>query len=80
MKRLAILLGLGACTACVPESACDDYADYVCECRSEEYDCNQVRLENSEPDAEQLSDCQAELKRLQDQDLEAGTECPVEGS
>jgi len=79
MRRVAaIFLALG--TACVPESACDDYADYVCECRSDEYDCNQVRLENSDPDAEQLSDCYAELSRLETEDAESGNDCVVEGS
>lgn len=80
MRRWFLVLGLGTATACVPESACDDYSDYVCECRSDEYDCNQVRLENSEPDAEQLSDCQVELQRLEEEDLNSGNECSAEGS
>ncbi|HJN75145.1 MAG TPA: hypothetical protein QGF58_14545 [Myxococcota bacterium] len=81
MKRWLGVLGLlGLATSCVSERACEDYSDYICECRAEEYDCNRVRLENSDPDAEQLADCQVEHDRLLEEDASAGNECSAEGS
>ena len=78
-----VLLGVGALTrmtSCVvTDGACEDYADYICECHADEYDCNEVRLEVSNPDADQLADCQIELDDLQAEDADAGLDCaPVE--
>ena len=59
----------------VTDAACEDYADYICECHADEYDCNEVRLEVSDPDADQLADCQVELDDLQADDADAGLDC-----
>lgn len=74
------LCGLATLTACVvTDSACEDYADYICECHEDEYDCNEVRLEVSNPDADQLADCQVELDDLQAENADAGMDCaPLE--
>lgn len=74
--RFITLTGLlGGLVGCVSASACDDYVDYICACRAEEFDCNQVRLENQNPDDEQLADCQVELSDLKAEDEAADTVC-----
>ncbi len=73
LTALGALAGLTACL--VTDAACEDYADYICECHADEYDCNEVRLEVSDPDADQLADCQVELDDLQADDADAGLDC-----
>ena len=74
MRRIALAVPI-LLTACVSQAACDDYVEYICACRADEYDCNQVRLENQNPDDDQLADCQIELNRLQDEDEAADEAC-----
>ena len=70
-----LLGGLAACL--VPESACDDYVDYICDCHPDQ-DCQQLRIIHQDAEGDELADCQIALDETQAEDLEDGHDCATQ--
>ncbi len=70
-------MALGAGLACVTEDPCQDYVDYVCDCRADdpEYDCEQVRTTYENADEDVGAECTSALQQLEDEDEAAGVTC-----
>ena len=86
LSSIASALGLGAalllpaCDDSAGSNECDDYVDYMCDCHSADYDCDQLRNTYSDPDSETLDECAIALEDQEAQDAEDGVACDDSGT
>ena len=73
-------LALPACDDAAASNECDEYVDYMCDCHSEEYDCQQLRNTYSDPDYETLDECAIALEDQEKVDAEDGADCGDSGT
>lgn len=61
-------------------NSCDEYVDYMCDCHSAEYDCQDLRNTYADPDSELQDECALSLEDQEDQDAEDGAVCGDTGT
>lgn len=81
MKRLGcVTMVVGGLLGCegsfLEETACDRYADYMCDCHPED-DCDGYLDLAATADADTIDQCAADLADQRDADETEGLECPV---
>ncbi len=83
MRLIGLALGVGVLFACegnlLEETACDRYADYVCECHADDtgFDCDAFLDLAATADADTVDQCAIDFADLKDEDGSAGGSCPT---
>lgn len=83
MRLIAVAVGVALLAACegnlLEETACDRYADYVCDCHADDtgFDCAAFLDLAATADADTIDQCQLDFAALRDQDELDGLVCDV---
>ena len=78
MKKLILLSFVIGCEETL-NSSCDEYIDYICSCHEDnpDYDCGDLANIYSDPDSEQIAECDLALDEQKELDSEAQMECEL---
>ena len=66
---------LSTLTACVDVDSCEDYVDYMCNCHSEDVDCETIRSTYQGAGSELQDECSLALDDQEILDFEDGYVC-----
>lgn len=77
---LAAVAAILVLAACEPTQPCDDYVAYMCECHADEegFDCAELQRIYGDAEPAVQSECTTLLDEQQEEDAEAGLDCPTD--
>ena len=75
--RIALLGSMVVLLAGCLEDTCEEYIQYMCDCHPEQ-DCENIRAQYQNADANTQDDCAIELDAQQEADDEAGLTCELD--